>query len=76
MGEVMYQQCKLRRSGVLMISWIPEQYAKKDKILKIKSGDGWQNGWKVAEVFEKKNTESTVMSLSRSYLHQREVSDI
>jgi hypothetical protein len=76
--EEMYQQCELRRAGVgtIMVSWIPSKYAKKDKVLKIKNGDGWENGWKVTKVYVPKNTETVVASLATSYLHQREVSDV
>jgi hypothetical protein len=66
----------MRRLGAVMVSWIPSKYAKQAKILKIKSGDGWENGWKVTKVFEKEKDEDLVKKLANSYLHQREVSDV
>lgn len=46
--DIYFKQCKLTRENQFQVSWIPEKYAKKDKIIKLKDGNGnWENGWKV-----------------------------
>jgi len=77
-----YVQCVLFRkrdgtSGTALTSWIPEKYAVKGKPLKLKNrktGE-WTDGWVVQQCW-KKETAALVESRERSYLHQREMSDI
>jgi hypothetical protein len=34
-----------------MITWIPAEYAKYNKVIKLKQPDGtWEDGWKVIEI--------------------------
>lgn len=45
-----YRQCRLVRKTPTgeahQVSWIPDEYAVKDKVLKLKdSNDNWENGW-------------------------------
>ena len=57
MGErekTTYKQCKLVRpsTGQFEVAWIPNEFAKKGRWLKIKQADGsWVNGWQVEEAF-------------------------
>lgn len=60
---IYYKQCVLKKSNVQTISWIPEQYAKVDKILSLKEDDGW----KVVEVGPIRLPESTVVDNSKDY---------
>jgi hypothetical protein len=83
-----YFQCKLKRVVPKLVndelinciqidhSWLPERYAKKNKILKIKTEDSeWENGWVVCNVYEGKD-EKYVLANERNYIHQRKISDI
>ena len=36
-----YRQCELKRGETRMTSWIPEEFAKVGKVLKLKDVDGW-----------------------------------
>jgi hypothetical protein len=36
-----YRQCCLERKGTRTTSWIPEEFAKVGKVLKLKEEDGW-----------------------------------
>lgn len=50
--QVYYKQCRLERKtdgGKLnLVSYIPEQFAVKDKVLKLRDDEGvWTDGWKV-----------------------------
>jgi len=77
-----YVQCALflrgdGTDGTALISWIPEKYAVKGKPLKLKNrrtGE-WVDGWVVQECWGKEKA-ALVESRERSYLHQREMSDI
>lgn len=44
---VYYRQCRLSNGTARQVSWIPEKYAIKNKILKLKENGKWINGWKV-----------------------------
>lgn len=44
--QPMMVQCRLRRRNTWTVSWIPEQFAHKGKVLKLKSDNGeWVDGW-------------------------------
>lgn len=50
--KTFYRQCRLVRktpTGTMtQVSWMPEPYCVKDKVLKLKLDDGsWENGWVV-----------------------------
>jgi hypothetical protein len=68
---VMYRQCLLFR-GSFQIAFIPEQFAKVGKYLRIND----ENGWKVVEVFKLRLSEDYLMEVEREYLHHRKVTDI
>lgn len=48
----LYQQCTLKKvkdTGTLeQVSFIPKKYAVQGKLLKLKTDDGWDNGWVVS----------------------------
>jgi hypothetical protein len=61
-----------------MVSWIPSDKAKKGKIVRLKefpSDPEWSEGWKVMEVWGKRDGE-TVEKNADLWKHQREASDI
>ena len=45
-----YVQCTLRRGQVRHVSWIPHKYAKYGRLLRLREGDEWQDGWIVEAV--------------------------
>jgi hypothetical protein len=57
-------------------AWIPEEFSKIGKYLKIKDEFGeWDNGWKVVGVGSRKE-EQFVLEDSQDYKRQRKASDI
>ena len=72
-----YKQCTLRqlKSNWVRTSWIPEQFAVEGRILEIKEGEEWTDGWKVVDVFTRAS-EDYVREHERDYTRQREASDI
>jgi len=80
--ELLFVQCELKRRhedlDAYIIIWIPEKYAIKDKILKIKNENKeWVDGWKVIHVYnEIKKTEKEANIDAEAWKHQRECSDI
>jgi len=66
-----YRQCILQKNHTWQTAYIPEEFAKNGKILRIKE----DNGWVVKNVGTRLNEEQ-VIERSRDYLHQREGSDI
>ena len=64
-------QCKLERKDIIEISWIPDEFAKKDNYLEI---DG-VNGWKVLEVWTTMGSDK-VIGNERDFKKTRPASDI
>lgn len=49
--KVYYRQCNLQKGNMHQTSWIPEQYAVTNKVLKLRDPDGvWEDGWVVKRV--------------------------
>jgi len=77
-----YKQCKLIKTskyGIInVISWIPEKFAKQDKLLKIKDDYGkWENGWRVKKVFQGIILdEDEIKKRELEYRHHRKITDI
>ena len=57
-----YKQCLLKKGKKSQITWLPEKYAKKGKILKLKD----ENGWVVKEVWAT-DTEENVKAMERRH---------
>jgi hypothetical protein len=57
MGDAMFfRQCKLTKCDTIQIGWIPESFATKGRVVKLRDGDGtWDNGWLVAEVYARRD---------------------
>lgn len=73
----MMVQCVLERHNTQLVSWIPERFAVQGKILKIKTCEGWSNGWSVKTVYGcSKKSVDEVDRMNTDYRHQREASDI
>lgn len=72
-----YVQCRLQhKQGRYEISWIPEKYAVKDKILDIKVAyETWEENWRVIDVFSKRE-ESDLITTNEMHRHHRAGSDI
>jgi len=71
MKNVTYTQCKLRRIATEQTAWIPSEFAKVGKLLKIKG----VNGWRVISIGGTKS-EDYFKRFGRDHVHQREASDI
>jgi len=49
-----YRQCNLRNGNSHTTSWLPEEYAVKGKVLKLKKDDeSWEDGWIVESAGDK-----------------------
>ena len=75
-----YRQCtmmrKLTGSTEHTTSWIPDCFAKVGSVLKLRDKEGkWVNGWEVISASPPMEARLVEMN-SRSYLHQRQASDV
>jgi len=71
-----YTQCLLSLNEKQDVAYIPSQYAKVGKILKIKDDtNAWINGWKVEKTYFSED-EEYVLSHERDWDKQRKASDI
>ena len=71
-----YNQCRLSRDKHRTVTWIPREFAKVGKVIKIRDDDGlWTDGWRVDEVWTEVD-EEMVVELARDHLKQRKASDI
>ena len=47
---VHYRQCRLRNGSRHMTSWLPDRFARKGAVLKLRNHEGeWDNGWLVED---------------------------
>lgn len=71
-----YRQCELRKKNSIQITWIPEEFAKKGKYIKLlQDNNTWDDGWQVTEVGVREE-DKIVAERSQDYKHQRKASDI
>lgn len=77
MREQNYTQCKLRKDNTYQTSWIPSEFAKTGKIIKLRDEDTdtWTDGWLVEATYATR-TWQEVNFASQLYKHQRKASDI
>ena len=81
MSEEMKIQCKLHKkteNGVkVLTTWIPEDKAKLNNIVKIRetTDDEWEDGWKVVNTYQKRSSKE-IHERSRDYLKHRKTTDI
>ena len=70
-------QCRLQRGNSLLVSWIPEDYAKKGKILNLfdRRTKQWEDGWIVLDIGSKQAYDFLIDS-SQDWKAWREVTDI
>lgn len=73
---IYYRQCVLKKNSTTTTSWIPEKFAKKGKVLKLKDSGIWSDGWEIQRVGSKRILENEVRERSQDYRHQRKASDI
>ena len=71
-----YQQCLLVKGKRATVSWIPSKFADKGKILRIKKGGVWEDGWMVLTNYGKKVDEDMLNFLENQYRDTRETSDV
>lgn len=75
----MMAQCILRKKTEkgtsAQLAWIPEEFAVSGKVVKIKERDIWDDGWVVADVFQKMEDKEQ-SKLERVWKKHREVTDI
>lgn len=67
-----YKQVLMRKLNLMEISWIPEQFAKVGKFLKIND----DNGWEVKKVYNIVQTSEENNKRSQDYKKTRIASDI
>ncbi len=61
-----YKQCKLVRGSQERVTWLPEKFANKGKVLRLRDDGEWTDGWKVVEVWATE-TEERVVARERDY---------
>jgi len=67
-----YYQCILKNKNKTQTSWIPEKYAKVNKVLRI----GDEDGWRVRQVHSHGVDEKEAMMHAHIYRTHRRVTDI
>ena len=80
MSESYYIQCRMRKAKIPYgvshrVEWIPEKFATKGRVLKLKTKGVWENGWEVIDTWDKV-TKEEMNERSRYHLYQRKASDI
>ena len=71
-----YKQCRLKKGNTQQVSWIPSKFAKLNKVLKLKTADGWDDGWMVESAGSFERTEAEALARRDDYRNQRACSDV
>jgi len=72
MGKtIYYRQCKLQRDNCYQTSYIPEEFAIKGKVLKLRENDVWIDGWKVIEVSSHRHEDNDILDSHSAIKHHR-----
>lgn len=73
-----YKQVGLKRGNTYTMSWLPEQFCVKDKVVKLKQSDGtFQDGWVVTgDGGDTIRTAQEADAASQMYKKTRKASDI
>lgn len=72
----MHKQCLLERNGSKQVVWIPQEFAVKDRTLRIKEDGKWTNGWIVGEVFDVAIASDVIQKRERDFKTHRRATDI
>ena len=71
-----YNQCRLSRGNRRTVTWVPREFAKVGKVIKLRGDDDvWVDGWRVEEVWTEAD-DDVVFALERDHLKQRVASDV
>lgn len=67
-----YKQCTMTKNETSQVAWIPEEFAKVGKFLRLED----DNGWEVTSVGTHRLNGQYIMDHEREYLRHRRVTDI
>ena len=71
-----YVQCELQKGNKLLVTWIPEKFAKLKNIVRVKDeNDQWEDGWEVKQTYGK-ITEQQAFAQRDLYKQHRKGTDI
>lgn len=74
--NMLYKQCLVKSFSESKLCWLPEKFAKKNKVITFKD-DGYKQFWEVFEVYNAiRLTEEKILKRKDDYKKQRDVSDI
>lgn len=61
----------------MQVSWLPKEFAKAGRYVKLKERDQWDDGWKVTEAYPTAmRTQEEIVERSQDYKKTRRASDI
>lgn len=70
-------QCKLQKSGGdTQFSWLPDKYAHRNAVVKLKNDDGtWDDGWIILETYSEMPS-TFIRERGQDYKKMRQMTDI
>lgn len=72
-----YWQCELKKAGVTVMSWLPQNIAQKGTYVKLLRDGIWSNGWRIEEVYRGAALDQEeIDKRNQDYKHQRKASDV
>jgi hypothetical protein len=78
--ETFFRQCELEKSTsaerLSQVCWIPEKYAAVGRILKLRDGADWSDGWKVLSVGATRRSAGEVRTRGREARDHRDASSL
>lgn len=78
MSKDMHVQCGLVKGHTRLVSWLPREFAKPGRVVKLKNDDGsWDNGWMVETAAQDSALPSKwVQERAQDYKKMRKMTDI
>lgn len=73
---MLYKQCTLVKGDTREVSWIPWNFAKKNKPIKLKINNNWDEGWMVETVSSISVNEEYLIEFKNNYKDHRNITDI
>lgn len=71
-----YKQCGIQRNSSTFLIWLPEKFAVKDKVLKLKMTKNWHKDWRVIRVFSVRLTDIELQDQGEIFVSSKNVREM
>lgn len=73
---IYYKQCAIQKDNETILIWIPERFAVKEKLLKMKLSKNWQSGWEVIRVFSVRLDDVEILDSAEKFIGRKNIREM